>query len=180
MDLNQLFIVIIRVLNQGMTARAIYDVSVKQSFQPKAQGANSQKTMYLFKLFDRLYGSPERKDEWINEPTPGLMRHTERQKILSTFQLTATLTQSVLANGQTSSDLANIAASIMRSDFAMTELQKEGLSIFRVMDVRNPGGLNDRDQNEFYPSFDFTIEHEQVIISEVPAVFTTEFNVARV
>lgn len=178
---NELIKELIVVLKAGLTASGLSSVAVKQSFQPTNQGANSQPTIYLFKIGNKRVGFLKRESEWIINPAPARMRHEERQWYETTFQISALSIQNPSDSTQrTASDLCNIASAILQGDTGREALQKKGIGMLRVTDVRNPYFLDDKDRFEASPSFDFTLTHEQVIISTDPVVETFEFNVERV
>ncbi len=80
----------------------------------------------------------------------------------------------------TASDIANTAAGIMQSDMSIDTLTSKGLFIYRITDVRNPYFVDDKERFEASPSFDFTLQHEQVIISQTPVVDDFTFDIERV
>lgn len=176
---NQIFINIIAALKAGLLAQSITDVVIKQNFQPVQQGANIGPTLYIHKLGDHRYGWLERTDVWDQDLAT--IVHTERQLYESMFQITALSIQNpALITQKTASDLANIAAGIMQSDVTRQTLTNQGLNIYRITDIRNPYFVDDKDRFEASPSFDFTLQHEQVIISTTPAVDEFTLDIERV
>jgi len=178
---NLLIKEVIAGLKAGLTASGLSTVAVKQSYQPTNQGANSGPSIYLYKIGDKRYGFLKRKSEWIQTPSPGFMQHTESQWYETTFQISALSIQNPADITQkTASDICNIAAAILQGDSCREFLQSKGIGMLRVTEVRNPYFVDDKDRFEASPSFDFTLTHEQVIISTDPVVETYEFNVDRV
>lgn len=185
---NEIFKNVIDVMRAGLTAQGYPAspsldgyVAIQQNFQPTNQGANTGQTLYIHKIGDHRYGFPERTDFWDQDNETEV--HTERQLYESMFQVTALaildpskppLTQ------KTASDICNVAAAIMQSDFAVDYLTLKGLNLYRVTEVRNPYFIDDKDRYEGSPSFDFTLQHEQVIISTSPVVEDVTLDIERV
>lgn len=96
--------------------------------------------------------------------------HKEIQTYESTFQLSALASQNPVSPGMTASDILNLAASILQSSVTVQFLQANDLGIERITDVRNSYFLDDRQQNEANPSFDFVIVHKQVIQTTTPVL----------
>lgn len=175
---NQLFALIIPILNAGFAAQSL-DIIVMQNFQPTQQGVPNSPVLYLHKVSDHRYGHVHRKDEWDDEEE--VERHTETQWYETTFQASALAIQDPAnVNSLTAADILNTAAAILQSDSTIQALGSQNVGILRIMDIRNPYFTDDRDRFEASPSFDFTLTHEQAIITEIPFVITEEFNIARV
>lgn len=176
---NELITIIIGIINANKTAVGIGSVSVKQNFQPTAQGANSDPTVYLSKISDQRYGWPQRKDEW--DPDDEVMVHTETQQYQTMFQIEALVTQNPSTpDVMTAADVLNRIAYILQSAKTIAQLEAQGIGILRVTDIRNSYFQNDREQFQAAPSFDFTLTHKMIITSEEPAVETVEFQILRV
>lgn len=166
-------------MNAGLAAQGITGVSIKQAFQPTNQGMNSGPTLYLHKLGDHRYGYLNRTDVW--DAAHSQMVHTERQIYETMFQCTALSIQDPTnINGTTASDLANAAVSIMQSDVTVNALLAQSIGIYRVTDVRNPYFVDDKQRYEANPSFDFTLQHEQIIVTTTPQITSFDFNLKRV
>lgn len=184
---NLIFKNVIEVLRAGLTAQGFPTdpaadgyIAIKQNFQPRNQGANTGPTLYIHKLGDHRYGFLQRKNEWDEYEQTEV--HTERQLYESMFQITALSIQNPkLGLAQlTASDIANTAAGIMQSDVTVDTLTSKGLFIYRITDVRNPYFVDDKERFEASPSFDFTLQHEQVIISQTPVVDDYTLDIERV
>lgn len=97
------------------------------------------------------------------------MVHTETQQYESTFQISVLATQNPATPSQyTASDICNLCASILQSSTAIETFEAQGVGIERVTEVRNPYFLDDREQFEASPSFDFTLTHRQIVVSTIP------------
>lgn len=183
---NELFKEIFAVLNAGLIARGFPDIIAAQNYQPTNQGIPSKSALYVFKIGpDKRIGHVERKDEWVFADPPTIptafMRHTETQWYETDFQISATAIQNPKSTTPlTATDIANMAAGIMQSDVTLNALREKGIGILRIRDISNPFFMDDKNRFESNPSFDFTLTHEQVIISSVPIVETTEFQIKRV
>lgn len=178
---NELIKELIAVLKTGLTANGLGNVSVKQSSQPTNQGADSGPTIYLEKIGDKRYGFLRRSDRWVFDADPPYFEHKEEQTYETSFQISALSIQDPQnVTQKTASDIVNIAAAVLQSDTARDTLQSKGIQMLRVQDVRNPYFVDDKGRFEAVPSFDFTLIHEQVIISTTPAVVIYEADVKRV
>jgi hypothetical protein len=176
---NQLFALIISALIAGEAIAGIPGTPVKQAFQPTKQGVNTQPTAYLYKIGDHRYGYTGRCDYW--DKTTSQMVHVETQQYETTFQLSALATQNPKTPMQyTASDILNLCASILQSSVAIQTFEAQGVGIERITDIRNPYFLDDREQNEACPSFDFTVCHKQIIRSSSPIIQSTELQILTV
>lgn len=175
-DLIRLFLPIIQ---NGLIADGYLNVTVEQNYQPTMQGVPSGPTVYFFKVSDKRYGFLGRYDVWDN--VHNVMTHTETQIFEATFQVSALVTQlPIVTNSYTASDLVNEVASIMQSDNTRAILLASNVEILRVIDVRNPYFIDDRDQYEAFPSFDFVLTYPQSRISTTPIISTENLVINRV
>lgn len=167
---NQLIQLFLPIINAGLLANETYaGVAVKQSYQPTQQGPNTIPTVYFFKINSRRYGFLGRRDKW--DSINNKMVHTEAQYMETTFQISTLVRQSPhTPNEYTASDLANEVASIMQSDSTRDILNSSGVGILRVTDIRNPYFVDDKDQFEASPSFDFTLTFEDFRVSTSPII----------
>ena len=179
MNDNELIKEIIATINANLALWDLTGVIVKQSFQPTTQGAETNTTAYLHKLFDKRYGFVKKIDTWNS--TTSKMIHTESQPYETTFQITVLSIQNPKnIQSLTAADIANAICSILQSDFALKSFQEKGIQILRVTDVRNPSFVDDKERNEYSPSFDFVLTHEKTKTWETPVFESTEFNINRV
>lgn len=174
----------IAAIKAGLTDNGHAAVAVKQSYQPTQQGAPTGPVVTINKIpGDVRYGSPKKEDRWDPDANggQGAMIHTESQWYESTFQVNAIVTQDPTDDEPlTSSDLLNIVAYTLQSDVTIARLRAAGIGLLRVRDIRNPVFTDDRDRNTHSPSFDFTLTHEQAIISTSPATLSVEFGIYRI
>ena len=165
-DLIKLFRPIIR---DGLLAQNYPNVKILQSNQPTQQGVTTTPTLYFFKVMDHLRGSPQRKD--VYDSSIQAMRHTDVQVYETTFQISALVTQDPADTNQiTASDLVNVVAAILQSDYAIAQLLTQNVQILKIMDVRNPYFVDDRDRFESFASFDFILTYERNLRSTTPIV----------
>jgi len=172
---NQIIKIFLPIIQQGLINDGFLNVTVKQSNQPTQQGIPNTPVVYFFKVANKRYGYLGRYDKWVNAP---VMEHHEVQYMEITFQVSALVLQyPTTPNQYTASDLVNEVASIMQSDKTRSILNNAGIGILRVMDVTNPYFVDDRDQFEASPSFDFTLTYKDDRFSESPAVSEYEYNI---
>jgi hypothetical protein len=161
---NQFIQLFLPIIQNGLIADGFLDVITKQANQPTQQGANTGPTVYFFKVNNKRYGFLGRWDTWdtgLNQ-----MTHKEAQYYETTFQISALVRQfPITPNQYTASDLVNEVASIMQSDNTRAILNASGVGILRVTDIVNPYFVDDRDQFEASPSFDFTLTSQTTRVS---------------
>lgn len=177
---NLLFKWTIEALRAGLDANGFTDVKIKQNFQPRNTPPQTGSILYIHKIGDHRYGFPKREDYYDAEE--GVDIHTETQIYETMFQVSCLSIQDpdLGVEQNTASDIVNMAAHILQSDVTVEFLLSKELSIYRVTNIRNPYFMDDKNRFEASPSFDFTLQHEQVIISTTPAVEDIEFNIERV
>lgn len=176
MNDNALIKVLREVLLTGLAANGQGSVPVKQAFQPTQQGANTDATVYFFKLEDQRYGFGSRLYQQGDL--------SEKQLYITTFQIEAwvrQIPQAVVDYSQlTASDLVNLCARILASQAAINTFSTNKIGVLRSTEVRNPYFKDDRGQNEASPSFDIQLTHGDTSTSTVPATSETEFKIYEV
>lgn len=164
------------ILADGFVASAMMGVHLERGFPAANVGAEDGPALYIAKVSDRPLGHPRRVERLdVDDPQGPVFIHEMRQWMESTFQATAVLRQE--ASGITASDVANEGRAILQLDETIDRLREAGLAILRVVEVRNPPEQNERGQFEFFPNFDFVLEHEQVTMRRVPVVTGTEVKI---
>lgn len=153
------------------------DIKVIRDYNPTNAGRPAGPAVLVQHVSDVRLGSPKRASQPDATLPDGQMRNTMTQIYESTFQINAL---SPVDWTLEAIDLVNLAAAIMQSDTTLTALRAAGVEILRVRDVRNPKFRNDREQYEASPSFDFTVTHEQIMLSRNPAAIVGELNVVSV
>ncbi len=173
---NQLIALIIQVLLAGETTANIPGLPIAAAFQPQENGVNSEPTAFLHKLFDHPYGFLQTTD--VYDDISQTIIHTESQKYETHFQLGALAIQNPNTPDQyTASDICNLCQSILRSDAARQTFQDQNVGIEKPGDVRNPAFLDDFQQYEYNPSFDFILTHDRVLVSTTPILSATTINI---
>jgi hypothetical protein len=167
---NDLIRLFLPVINAGLIADGFSGVTVMQSNQPTQQGITVAPLVYFFKVFNKRYGWLAHYDEWNGSE----MVHTEAQYFEVTWQVSALVLQNVQTPSYTASDLVNEVACIMQSDKTRDILNANGIGILRIMDIVNPYFVDDRDNFEAAPSFDFVLTGQNFRTSTNPVV--SEFN----
>lgn len=176
---NELIALVISTIIAQEAYANIPNTPIKQAFQPTQQGVNTDPTAYMFKVGDRRIGSPYRADVW--NVSCSSMEHTELQKYETQFQISVLSTQDPTNTSQyTASDILNLIAYILQSSTTIAALEAQEIGILRIEQVRNPAFIDDRQRYEFHPSLDFTLTHNQAIMTTVPVLETTELQIYRV
>lgn len=169
---NQLIQIFLPLIKQGLINDGFLNVTVKQSNQPTQQGVPNTPTVYFFKVSNKRFGFMGRYNKFNNVS----LDHHEVQYIEVTFQVSALVLQyPVTPNQYTASDLVNEVASILQSDNTIFTLNDQGIGILRITDVLNPYFVDDRDQFEASPSFDFTLVYKSDRISTVPIITNYDY-----
>lgn len=167
---NQLFTLIFSIVNAGLAAQSITGVTVSKAYNSITVGVPSGASVSCFKISDHRYGYPKKVSTWRPEEPPAML-HTTTQCYETNFQMQALIPlDATPADAQTASDLVNIVAAIMQDDTAIATLKLSEVQILRITDVRNPAFKDEKNRNEFAPSFDFTLTHKQVFTVEVPVI----------
>jgi len=162
---------LIPVLRSGLDSNGHADVKIRQSFQPRAQGASLDDSIYLFKVAARRYASQGRSAEY--SVANDNFDVTDNYWIEATFQLTATIQRDVKDSASlTAYDIAEKCSAILQASAARQSLLDSRIGILRITDIRNPIEINDYDQYEQFPSFDFILTYNQTIASTAPATTT--------
>lgn len=155
-------------------------VTIRQSYQPTQQGAETGASLYFYKIGDKRIGHPNRQSEW--DVLNSKFVDTDFQRVETTFQITALVRQipTATTTQKTASDYLNIASMYMQGREFINALQSAGVAILKIGDIRNPYFKDDRDQFEASPSFDFTLMYNRTMIRDGKAVELIEFNTERV
>lgn len=170
---NSLIQIFLPIINNALIADGFTGVKVMQSNQPTQQGIPTAPTIFFFKVASKRYGYLGRLDEWDADAVE--MVHTENQYYESTWQVSALVLQNpATPNQYTASDLVDEVSSIMQSDSTRDILNESGIGILRVQDIVNPYFVDDRDNFEASPSFDFVLTYENFRLSTNQIV--SEFN----
>jgi len=180
MNDKQIFTLFRSLLLPAMQADTnLAEVELARNFQARQQGASSGPIVYYFKVSDRRYGHPKRRDVWNS--TTGRFDSVDDQQYQSTIQFSAWIPQDPAnVSGLTESDILNMVSGIMQSDAMLSAFRAAGVGILRIADVRNPYIVDERDRFEAVPTFDIDLTHTRTRATTTPAVVAYEANISRV
>lgn len=168
-----------QIVSNGLIAAGVTSVKVRQAYQPIQVGVPKGALVAFFKVTDHRYGWVQRRS-YVDPDTQIMMLKTVQQ-CETTFQMQALVPlKSEPPTQMTASDLINAVAAIMQDNDTLAILKQNDVGIYRIIDVRNPYFIDDRDQNEACPSFDFTLTHKQTIIKQTPAVQSVKSGIYRI
>lgn len=157
------------IIEAGLVELDITGVTLEQAYASVLIGVTTGAMISFFKVADHRYGI--RKSESVWNPEDEKEIRTTEQVYESTFQIQALVPQTPSPDFvMTASDLINTVAQILQDEDAVNTFQQSGVGILRVTDVRNPYFMDDHDQFEACPSFDFTLTHKQITTKEVPVI----------
>lgn len=166
---NALIQIFLPIINAALVIDGFTDVIVQQAAQPTMQGVPVAPTVYFYKVGMKRYGYLGRNNKW--DIVDDQMDHTESQFYESTWRVQVMVIQNpATPNQYTASDLADEVASIMQSSNTLDILNANGIGILRITDIVNPYFLDDRDNYEAIPSFDFTLVYENQRLSLDPII----------
>lgn len=176
---NQLIQVFLPIIQAGLIADGFNGVDTIAANQPTQQGIPTAPTVFFYKIGDHRFGYLGRTDAW--DSVNSSMIHTEVQQYETTFQISTLVLQSpATPNQYTAADLANEVCAIMQSDNTRNILYNNNIGILRVMDVSNGYFVDDRDNFEASPSFDFTLTHSNTRVNTGNPFTSIEVDVFRV
>lgn len=180
MNDKQIFTLFRSLLLPAMQAdTSLAGVELARNFQARQQGASSGSVVYFFKVSDRRYGHPKRRDVWNSNANR--FDTAEDQQYQTTVQFSAWIPQDPSnTSSLTESDILNMVSGIMQSDAMLTAFRAAGVGILRVADVRNPYIVDERDRFEAVPTFDIDLTHTRTRTTTTPAVVAYEANISRV
>lgn len=155
-----------------------------QNYQPRQQGTPIGNSVWIEKLYSHVYGSPGYEFNYVNDThqqVNGYFKEKENQLYNTTFQITVLLPQ-IPGNTDipTASDVAEYLQRWLASRASLREFRKSGLSIYRILDVRNPKFKDDQEQYEAHPSFDVTFNHMNSLETDIGAVQRVSGRIIRV
>lgn len=175
-------IIAVRTVTLARLAAPSYGLGtleLKQSFQPTQQGVSSVACLFMHKITDRRYGSPQRKEQW-NEV---LLQfdYVESELIETTFQCNALAPQDPANNTElTPADYVKAFARALQSDPVLIALQAQGVGVLRITEIRSGYTSNDKEQFQQEPSFDVTFTHRNTTIDTLAPVVSREVIIDRV
>jgi hypothetical protein len=154
---------------EASMASAGWNYVVIQKDAPDKQGIPTNPGVFLEKIGDHRYGHPVVKQTYRSVTDD--FEETETQTMETTFQISALVIQNPNdITIPTASDVANYACMYMQSRTVIANLFQQGVSVLRVLDVRNPYFVDDRERFEGNPNFDLIVTHNKTITITVAAV----------
>lgn len=172
---NDIIRIFLPLIKSGLTTYGYTTAQVLQGYQPTKQGTDTAPSLHFHKIGDKRIGHPYRKSIW-NELN-ATMTDADYQVMEATWQISTLVRQ---PDTFTASDLANVAAMIMQTSSFAETLKASGIGIFRITEVRNPYQLDDREQYQAMPSFDFVISYSRSLSLAGAKVDVIEFDTKRV
>ena len=166
---NQLIKIFLPIINNGLIGEGLVNVSVRQNYQPTNQGIKSGQSVYFFKVSDERRGTVGVREKF--DALNSLMIREEITSYESTFQVSAYSIQDPTDTDQlTASDLVNVVSEILQRENTVQTLTANSIGILRIGQIRNPYFINERNNFEASPSFDFVLSHNQTRVTEIPVV----------
>lgn len=168
---------VISVLRTGLDVRGYTDITIHQAYQPVKQGPSSNKAVYLHKIMSRRVGHQGRKYDFnIDE-----FDEFEKYWLAVTFQLRPLVSQDITDQDSiTAYDIADLCAAILQTKATRQTLLESEISIEKIEQIPVSFSMNDYDEFDLDPTFDFTLLYEQTLTSKVPKVDTFEVDIKRV
>lgn len=182
MNDNDIFVILVSILRPAMQALSP-DIEILQRYQPTQQGVPSTPVVFIHKVVPARYGFQSSKS--VYNDTDMDFDTTESTWRTPTFQVSALALRDPEAPSLlTASDICEAAADIMQSKSTRQALLAQNIGITRITDMRMTYFVNDKDQHEAEPSFDFTLSYVNVVsTAKTPAVTSLDdasINVKRV
>ena len=170
---------IISVLNTGLNDQGFNDVKVRQSYQPIKQGPSLGRSVYLHKITSQRVGHQGRKYNYNSGD--GDFDELEKYWLAVTIQLMPLVSQDIEdENSITAYDVADLCAAILQTKATRKTLLESGISIEKIGQIPVSFSIDDKDEFDLDPTFDFILLYEQTLSSKVPKVDTFEVDIKRV
>lgn len=162
----------------GLARYGVTDLPVKQGYQPTTQGRVTR-CVYFWMLPTTPIGEQSRS--YATDPQSLELRQTETQNLATTFQIGALIPDDPSDDAQqTAMDITILCRQIVKSQPFIRAMTAANAGVRDVTAIRNPQFVNEQDQFEYNPSFDFTVTHKQSIMQLTDSISTVEFNLHRV
>ena len=179
MNDNAIITIIRNILLAGFAANSMANVRVRHSYQPTKTGVPTAPTVFIHKISANRYGHPGRAS--VYNMANRSFDYTESIWRTPVFQVDALSLQDPSdLTLPTASDLVELAADILQTEATRQTLLTSNIGIERIQNVRQSYFVDDRDNHEQSPSFDFTLSFRRTFVSTAPEVTERELNVNRV
>lgn len=176
---NEIIIAVRAAVLARLAARGVVVEDVKQAQQPTQQGAPAAACIFMQKVSDVRYGSPQRAEIWNQETDQ--FDHVESAQLESVWQFSALAPQDPADDAElTTADYLKATAFALQSDVVLSALRSAGLGVLRIRDIRTGYTVDDAGQFQANPTFDVTFTHRDTTIDALPVVNTSEININRV
>jgi hypothetical protein len=124
-------------------------------------------------------GSVQRNEYY--DTATSTMRRDEKQRMETTYQFNALAKQNPLnPNLMTAYDVVKLASDILVSTETIELCACQNVGVIRITDIRTPSNLDDNEEHEQEPSFDFTITYETIRTKSVQTIDRTNLTIKRV
>jgi len=165
---NELIELFVPIIQAGLTANGFTTSVVVASPQPLQQGIPDVPTVFFKKTGDHPYGwvgNTEEQDEFGNQ------LQITTQSCETSFRIECRVQQNPSdLTIPTASDLANFVALLMNAQGTLETLAASDVGILRITGLSNQYYTDDRNQQEAFPGFDFTLTHVNTIATIVPVI----------
>lgn len=149
------------ILNAGMAARSIADVTVQRAQQPRQMGIPSGAFVAWRIVTSLPYGWPARIDVW--DETSATMTTATAQVQHTRIQLGCVMPESpATPTAMTSRDLAVAMINIIQHDDALAAFRAADSGITRATNIVVTPYNDDRDRFSMWAAFDFILTHKDV------------------
>lgn len=170
---------LITVLRTGLDSQSLNDVTIHQSYQPIKQGPDTARSIYIHKITSQRVGHQGRKCNF-NLGNDNF-DEVEKYWLAVTIQLMPLVTQDITnENSLTAYDVVDLCAAILQTRATRKALLDAGISIQKIGQMPVGFSIDDKDQFDLDPTFDFVLLYEQTLSSTVPKVDTFEVDIKRV
>lgn len=161
MNDNQLYEILIPIIQNGLNTQGYTGVPVIQLNQPTQEGVSSQPTIYITKTHDERFGFVQNNSVWDDINNQEV--ETDSQIYIAYFQISALTIQDPNNITYTASDLLNITAMILNSFATVRILAQSNLGVLRIDPVQNPYFVDDKVRFEALPNFEVGITYTREI-----------------
>ncbi|WP_238759151.1 phage gateway protein [Klebsiella oxytoca] len=176
---NQLFSLLRTSLLAEFTLMRGLVPEVRKAYQPEPEGIPLAPALYLHKIADMRVGFPGFREEMdtVNQ----VMRQITTQVMIATFQVSATvLTDDADPQALTAPDLLKRAAMIMQSREFQASVIAAGANFLRVGQIQSVDVSGDYAGREIQPFFEFSVNHKDESVREIPFVTRTGYRIVRI
>lgn len=162
----------------GLARYGITNLPVKQGYQPTTQGRVTE-CVYFWMMPTTPIGEQSRS--YATNPTTLQLQQTETQNLATSFQVGALIPDNPSDDSQrTAMDITILCYQIVKSQPFIKAMTDANAGVRDVTSIRNPQFVNEQNQFEYRPSFDFTVTHKQSIMQLTDSIDAMEFNLYRV